>query len=311
MQKIKAGQGIAGSVLLSGRAEIVNDVTRDDRYVPGENTVSSMMCAPLKSKGKTLGVVNVSAETPFNYTSDDLKFFTTLVSQAAVAIDNARLYEDLKDTFLKTVHTLAETIEKRDPYTGGHTRRVMQYSSAIGRVLELDATERERLDLSAILHDIGKIGVSDAVLLKNGKLDDHEFTEIKKHPGYGEEILSYIKNLKEIIPGVKSHHERFDGRGYPDGLKGDAIDITARIIAVADSFDAMTTTRPYRKGLSFEAALEELKKCSGGQFDPAVVDAFFKAYESNMIENKDTENKDTENKETENKETQDGENTDS
>ncbi|MBF0318959.1 MAG: HD domain-containing protein [Nitrospirae bacterium] len=272
-----------GRVLLSGKAEIINDCPSDPRCRNVACTVSSLVCSPMKAKDKTLGVVTASTTEPYNYSADDLKFFCTLVSQAAFAMDNARLYESLKNAFIKTVYTLAETIEKRDPYTGGHTKRVSNYSIAIAETLGISAVDRERLELASVLHDIGKIGVSDNVLRKASKLTDEEFDEIKTHPMCGQEILSYIEELKNIIPGVKSHHERIDGRGYPDGLKGQEIDLIARIIAVADSFDAMTSDRPYRKGLPLEAALEELRKCSGTQFDTMVVEAFIEAWNNNSI----------------------------
>lgn len=279
---IKPGVGIAGTVLITGKAEIVNDVTCDQRYVIGKNKISSVMCAPLKTRDKIIGVINISSNEPVTYAAGDLKLFSALSSQASIAIENARLYENLKETFLTTVHTLAETIEKRDPYTGGHTRRVMNYCRTIGKALGLQDKDMERLELAAILHDIGKIGVSDSILLKNGKLTDDEFEVIKKHTIYGEEILNYIKHLRNIIPGVKQHHERYDGKGYPNGLKGNEIDVTARIIAIADSFDAMTTDRPYRKGLSQKVAFEELKKNAGIQFDPEVVRAFLFSYEETL-----------------------------
>ncbi|OGW22329.1 MAG: hypothetical protein A2X55_09595 [Nitrospirae bacterium GWB2_47_37] len=270
-------KGIEGSIFTTGKAEIVNDVLADPRYVAGENKVSSMICAPLKIKDKVIGTIKISSENPINYTAEHLKLLNTIASQAAAAIENARLYDELKEAFFTTVYTLAETIEKRDPYTGGHTKRVMEYSLAIGRVLALSEEDMTRLKLSAILHDIGKIGVKDSVLLKAGKLTDEEFDEIKRHAVYGEEILAHIKQLKNIIPGVKYHHEKYNGKGYPDGLKEEEIDITARIIAVADSFDAMTSSRPYREGLSLDIAFEELRKHAGTQFDPDVVTAFFAA----------------------------------
>ncbi len=267
--------GIAGSVWVSGRAEIVNDVHSDSRFVNGTVGISSLMCAPLKAKDTVVGVIKLGNDLPVMYTAEDLKLFTTLASLAAVAIENASLYEQLQETFYTTVYTLAETIEKRDTYTGNHTKRVMEYSLAIGKTLELPEKDMARLQLGAVLHDIGKIGVRDSVLLKESSLTDEEFEQIKNHPLYGEEIIRGISQLKSAIPGVKHHHEKFSGRGYPDGLKGEEIDITARIISVADSFDAMTTNRPYRKGLSLDEAFEELRKYSGSQFDPEIVDAFF------------------------------------
>lgn len=267
--------GIMAGVWRSGKGEIVNDVRRDPRFVSLGTPISSLMCAPLKSKDTMTGLVRLTSAEPVNYAAEDLKLFTTLAAQAAVQIENAALYRQLKDTFYTMVYTLAETIEKRDPYTGNHTKRVMEYSLALGRTLGLSEQELQRLELAAVLHDIGKIGVPDTVLLKKGPLDDDEFRQIKMHTIYGEEILCRIPQLSGIIPGVRHHHERFDGRGYPDGLKGDDIDIMARIIAVADTFDAMTTDRPYRRGFPFEEAFEELRKNAGSQFDPAVVEAFF------------------------------------
>ncbi|MDD2365109.1 MAG: HD domain-containing protein [Desulfuromonadaceae bacterium] len=272
---VRRGVGIAASVWASGRAEIVNDVHSDSRFVSGAVGISSLMCAPLKAKDAVVGVIKLGSDEAVSYSAEDLKLFSTLASLASVAIENAGLYEQLQEAFYTTVYTLAETIEKRDPYTGNHTKRVMEYSLAIGKTLGLSEEDMARLKLGAVLHDIGKIGVRDSVLLKESSLTDDEFEQIKMHPVYGEEILGRISQLKSAIPGVKHHHEKYNGRGYPDGLKGDEIDITARIISVADSFDAMTSTRPYRNGLTLEVAFEELKKYSGTQFDPAMVDAFF------------------------------------
>ncbi len=271
---VTRGVGIAGSVWASGRAEIVNDVHSDPRFVEGAVSIRSLICAPLKAKDTVVGIIKLGNCEPVTYTAEDLKLFSTLASLAAVAIENASLYEQLKDAFYMTIYTLAETIEKRDPYTGNHTKRVMEYSLAIGKTLGLPEEDMARLQLGAVLHDIGKIGIRDNVLLKESALTDEEFAQIKMHPVYGEEIISRISQLKSTIPGVKHHHEKFDGKGYPDGLKGNNIDITARIISVADTFDAMTSTRPYRIGLTLDVAFEELKKYSGSQFDPEVVDAF-------------------------------------
>lgn len=280
---LKIGIGIAGGVFHSGRAEIVNDISSDDRYVSGAVRVSSLMCAPLKIKDRVIGVIYVSSEERAHYTAEDLKLLSALAFQAAADIENARLYDSLKETFLTTVHILAETIEKRDPYTGGHIKRVMNYSMAVGKELGLPELEMEHLELAAVLHDIGKISIRDCVLLKKGKLTVDEFAEIKMHPIYAEEILDHIKHLKGIIPGVKHHHERYDGSGYPEGLKGNDIDIIARIISVADAFDAMTTDRPYRERMELAEAFDELRANSGTQFDPRVVKAFFTACSENRI----------------------------
>ena len=279
--RLKAGEGIAGSVMLSGKAEIINDVSSDPRYREGKNKVSSLVCAPLKINDRVLGVINISSEGPYQYSSMDLKLFSALALQAAVSIENAIFYENLRETFITTIQTLAETVEKRDRYTGGHITRVMNYSTLIGHELGLSDEEMQRLVFAAILHDIGKIGIRDMILLKTGKLTDEEYSEIKKHPIYGEEILKPIKQLKNIIPGIKQHHERFDGSGYPEGLRKDGIDLIARIISVADTFDAMTTNRPYGCCKTFDETFKELGKNVGTQLDPDVFAAFLRVYEKN------------------------------
>lgn len=286
---IEALTGIKGNVVHTGKPEIINDILSDSRYVRKAIGVSSLMCVPLKVKDRVIGLIIIGSRERINYTAEDMKLLSALAFQAAADIENARLYDSLKETFLTTIHTLAETIEKRDPYTGGHTKRVMNYSLAIGSELGLSEAELERLQLAAVLHDIGKIGIRDGILLKKRKLSFKEFEEIKMHTIYAEQILNHIKNLKKIIPGVKHHHERFDGKGYPEGLQGDGIDVIARIIAVADAFDAMTTDRPYRKSLGLAVALEELRKNAGTQFDPDVVKAFMKAYESEKLLSKEAD----------------------
>jgi HD-GYP domain-containing protein (c-di-GMP phosphodiesterase class II) len=263
--------------LVTAAPEIVNDLALDPRCLGAPQIFSSMMCTPLKNLERTVGYVCAGSISHRDYRARDLKLLTTFSDQTAVALEKAQLYDRLKETFYDMVRTLAETIEKRDPYTGNHTKRVVDYSLAIAQGLKLHEDYNIRLELAAALHDIGKLGVRDDVLLKNGPLTNAEFAQMKKHPTYGEEILKHIKHLEDVIPGVKHHHERCDGKGYPYGLKGEEIDITARIIAVADSFDAMTTDRPYRKALSLDVAFNELIKFSGTQFDTAVVEAFLSA----------------------------------
>ncbi|MDP4093586.1 MAG: HD domain-containing protein [Bacillota bacterium] len=277
------GEGIAGNVAVTGKAEIINTIAGDSRFISGKTKISSMMCAPLIVRDNVIGVINVCSREKCNYSANDLKILTTLAFQASISVENARLYESLKEAFITIVHTLGETIEKRDPYTAGHTKRVTDYSLAVGEIIGLKTDELEKLKLGAVLHDIGKIGIRDDILLKPGKLTDQEFEEIKHHTVYGQEILEHIKYLGDIIPAVRHHHERYDGKGYPDGLKGDVTDLNARIISVADAYDAMTSDRPYRKGLSCSIALEEIRSNSGKQFDPLVVKAFEAAYDMGKI----------------------------
>lgn len=286
--RLKLGQGIAGWVALNKEVLIINDVQSDPRFFKKADEKSgfvtrSMICLPIISKDKVTGVLQAINKIDSPYKEYDAELLKALANQVAVAIENAKLYNELKETFYEIVFALADTIEKRDPYTGGHTKRVMDYSIAIGKEMGLDKEQIEMLKLAAILHDIGKIGVRDAVLLKEAQLSEEEFATIKNHTIFGAEILQYVKKLDVIIPGVKYHHEKFDGTGYPERLKGEEIPLIARIIAVADTFDAMTTDRPYRKGLSFETALLELKSKAGKQFDPIVVECFVKVFEKGEL----------------------------
>jgi len=281
--RLKLGQGIAGWVAEHREPVIIEDVQNDPRFFKGADAKSgfvtkNMICLPVTNKGRLLGVMQAINKIEGTFGVYDLELLKALANQVGVAIDNARLYEELRDTFYAVIFALADAIEKRDPYTGGHTKRVMEYSLLIGQAMGLDKRELERLKLAAVLHDIGKIGIRDAILLKEAKLTDEEYRTIMNHTIYGAEILSHIKQLKDIIPGVKYHHEKYNGTGYPEGLKGEEIPLIARIIAVADTYDAMTTDRPYRKGLSPEVALEEIRKHAGTQFDPKVVEAFEKNF---------------------------------
>ena len=286
---LKFGEGVAGWVAQTGRPAIVNDVRHDPRFArrvdaQSQFTTRNMICVPVKSRGKIIGVlqaINRAGDRPF--TAEDLGLFESLSNQVAIAVENARLYEEVKETFLSTAETLAEAIEKRDPYTGGHVRRVVEISLAIGEILGLSPQEMEALHLVAILHDVGKIGIRDHVLLKEGPLDPEEMAHMQLHPQLGAEILAPIKQLRPVIPAVQYHQERYDGLGYPEGLKGEEIPISARIIAVADTFDAITTDRPYRRKLSDEAAVTEIQRGAGTQFDPKVVEAFTQAYHLGRI----------------------------
>jgi HD-GYP domain-containing protein (c-di-GMP phosphodiesterase class II) len=201
--------------------------------------------------------------------------FCALVALATGASrEIERRRREAQDTFLQTLTTLAETIDLRDPYTAGHSRRVAGYSRLLALEIGLPEATVGQIEHAALLHDIGKVGVPDAVLFKNGPLDDEERLLIRSHPALGARLLSDIPTMAEICPCVLHHHERVDGRGYPAGLTGENIPIGARVIAVADAFDAMTTDRPYRRGLGADAATNELMRGQGSQFDKRCVAAF-------------------------------------
>jgi HD-GYP domain-containing protein (c-di-GMP phosphodiesterase class II) len=234
--------------------------------------LGEMVFAPLEVRGEEYGLLGV-ADRGRDLSEVDLEMFCAMASHAAVAIENARLYNRIKFAFEHTAEALAEAINSRDPYTGGHTRRVAKYSIRVADRMGLAKVEKDELKLSAILHDIGKIGVDDAILRKGGALTEEEDLLMRKHPEIGSRILGHVEEMKGVIPGVLHHHEWFDGSGYPGGLKGDGIPLQARIIAVVDAFDALTTDRPYKKAIDTTAALEKLARNAGTQFDPRMVDA--------------------------------------
>ncbi len=286
--KLEKGKGIASHVAKTGESLIIDDAQHDPRVFKAADKASgfvtrNIICTPVISKDQIIGVLEGINKKNGKFDDDDLKLINSLANYVAVAIENARLFENLRDTFHTTAVALAETIELRDPYTGGHTQRVKDYSVMIGQHMGFNENDIESLKLAAIFHDIGKIGVRDNVLHKNGRLDPEELKHMNKHSDYGADLLQKVPQLKNIIPGIRGHHERYDGNGYPANLKNGDIPLIARIITVADTFDAMTTDRPYRKGLTTETAMEELKKHSGTQFDPEVADIFISLYKEGAL----------------------------
>jgi HD-GYP domain-containing protein (c-di-GMP phosphodiesterase class II) len=206
-----------------------------------------------------------------DFDSTDVKLFTSVASGCAVFIENGKLFNDLKELFVGSLKALTNSIDAKDPYTRGHSERVALISRWIAeRVAEHEPLEDDQIHkiyLAGLLHDIGKIGINESVLCKNGKLTPEEWACICRHPSIGAGILRGIKQMREIVPGVLCHHERVDGRGYPEGLRGDEIPLTGKIVGLADSFDAMTSRRTYRDAMSVEHALDEIRKGLGTQFD--------------------------------------------
>jgi len=282
--RIPVGEGIVGAVAASGRAETINDVATDPRWrgdASDRFDTRAILAVPLTARGRVIGVLQLlNPVGKAAFSEGDSRRMQLFAGPLAHALENARLYAAQQRLYVETVTALAEAVEKRDPYTGGHLHRVVAYSLLLGRELGLDADSLERLALGATLHDIGKIGVPDQVLLKPAKLDDEEAAAMRRHPVDGAEIVSRIESLHEILPIVRSHHERIDGRGYPDGLAGDGIPLDARIVAVADTFDAMTTSRPYRQALSHEVAAQEIVRHGGVQHCATVVAAFERLFAS-------------------------------
>ena len=292
-------RSIAGYVAMRGESLIINDVYNDPRHnkkvaSKGGFKTLTMVCVPLRAKDKVIGVLQAinklatipprsSRHTWPDFYEDDKQLLETLSHQVAIAIENASLYGEIKKIFFGTVEALAEAIEKKDRYTGGHTKRVVYYSMCIAKYLNLTPEAIERVKLGAILHDVGKIGIEDKILKKDAPLDPQEWKVMQTHPEQGFDIMGRVEGLRDVIGGMRFHHERWDGKGYPLGLKGEEIPFLARIIAVADTYDAMVSTRPYRKGLDPKIAYHEIIRYSGSQFDPTVVEAFKKAFQNEKM----------------------------
>jgi HD-GYP domain-containing protein (c-di-GMP phosphodiesterase class II) len=232
------------------------------------------VAVPLRAQKRMIGFIFLASFTNGKrFDEGQRKLVSIIASRAAAAIENARLYEDLQATFQQTIEGLAKAIDKMDRYTSGHSDRVALYATFLAVELGLSPRDVEVVRQSALMHDIGKIGCV-LNLNKPGKLTNDEYEMFKKHPVFGRDILDPIKFLHPLIPGVHLHHERWDGRGYPLKMKGNEIPIIARIIAVADTYDAMTSDRSYRRALPHEVAITEIERCSATQFDPEVAATF-------------------------------------
>ncbi len=235
----------------------------------------SVMIGPLASRGKLLGLISVTSVRKNCFSEPgQMELFTDITNQGAVAIDNAQTYKRLEAAFWSTIRSLAEAIDAKDSYTRGHSDRVAEYADALARSLSLSENELSAVRCAGYLHDTGKIGIPDAILLKPGRLTDEEYQMIKNHPILSHKIIEPVDFPYDVKPIVRHHHERIDGSGYPDGLVGDDIPLGARIVGIADAYEAMTSDRPYRKALTHAAAITELRRCAGTQFDTGLVRAF-------------------------------------
>jgi putative nucleotidyltransferase with HDIG domain len=245
-----------------------------------EGAMASVLCVLLRTPRKRLGVLHLD-RSPWQkpFTTDDLHLADALAANVSAGIESAQLLRRQRDLFLETITILAQAVELRDQYTGGHTQRVSAYSLLLAQSLGMPEGDIELIRIGTPLHDIGKIGIDDAILRKPDKLTAEEFEHMKLHTVKGAEIVNTIRDLRPIIPIVRSHHERWDGKGYPDGLAGDNIPAIARVVALADAFDAMTSDRPYRKGMPVEVAFAEIEKGMGRQFDPNFAQVYLKIRE--------------------------------
>ncbi|HOC90164.1 MAG TPA: GAF domain-containing protein [bacterium] len=281
--RFPARLGIAGAVVESGQVINIPDAYADSRFNPNIDKQTgyhtrNLLSAPMRNKpGEIIGVFQILNKLEGPFTREDEEILNAISVLAATQIENAQLYEEQKKTFDSLVETLASTIDARDPLTAGHSQRISLYADEIGRVLRLPPQEREVLRISALLHDYGKIAVREAVLTKNEKLTDEEYSHIRNHAAYTRSILEKInfsRELREVPLIAASHHERVDGSGYPAGLVDAEIPLLSKILAVADVFDALTSRRHYRTRMPFAEVIQLLLDGIGSQFDPRPVHAF-------------------------------------
>ena len=272
-----------GWIVKNKKPLYIKDLEQDKRFLKKETVdykTKQLLMVPIVIEGEVKGVINLDNNTSF--TTDTINLLKSFSEQAAVTINNAHLYQKIQDSYFEIVKALAQAIEAKDPYTHGHSEGVMKYAVLIAQKLGLQEREKESLRYAAILHDIGKIGVRGIVLNNPNGLTSDEYNEVKKHPLIGEGIIKPIELLQPIRPLMRHHHEWYNGKGYPDGLSGENIPLGARILAVADAYDAMKSDRPYRKALTEETAIQELKRGSGTQFEPKIVEVFLKILKQNL-----------------------------
>jgi response regulator RpfG family c-di-GMP phosphodiesterase len=288
--RVQRGEAIAGKVLESGKALRIDDISSIKAEVEQFSKYRAfisfpLMQAPLKSQMNALGIINVTnrfGDQP--YTDLDLRNFDFIADTASVAINNQIKGIKLQESYFATMKSLALALDAKDRYTAGHSESVQRYSVLIARQLGLSQTEIVTIERAGALHDIGKIGIPDGIINKPGRLTSEEFDKIKEHPVIGEQMILPIPFLDSARGIIRHHHERFDGRGYPDAIRGNEIELGARIMAVADTFDAMTSDRSYRSASSIEEARTELNRCRDSQFDPDVAEAFEQILEKECYE---------------------------
>ncbi|MEO0129507.1 MAG: HD domain-containing phosphohydrolase [candidate division WOR-3 bacterium] len=284
--KIKSGfesvplnRGIVGEAMKTKRLIYVADVEKDDRYVSAIEGVRSEIAIPLISGTKLLGVIDFQSRLKDRFDLMTIDLLDDIAHRIATFLENAILYEKVEKSYAETIKALVLAMEVKDSYTRGHSERVTELAMKLADKIEIADGRKKLLYWACLLHDIGKIGISEAILNKPGALDEFEFSEIKRHPVEGAKMLEQIEGLKGVVPIIRHHHENYDGTGYPDGLKGDEIPLESRILAVCDVYDAMTTIRSYRKPFSNEGAMEAIKSFSGTRLDPDIVRKFLKMME--------------------------------
>ena len=295
--RIPADKGLAGHVVQTGETINIKDAYNDKRFNPNVDKktgyrTKTILCMPIKNfNQEIIGVFQVLNKFDEYFTPDDEDLLIAIASSAGISLENAQLFErqrklleEQKVVLDSFIETLATSIDARDKITSGHSSRVKMYSSLIAQEFGMEKNDLYILEKAAALHDIGKIGIPDRILNKPERLTDEEYKEMKSHVVKGGEILKSFTLIDNIEEGALYHHERYDGKGYVHGLKGEEIPLNARIIGIADAFDAMTANRVYRKKLDMDFVLGELKKGRGTQFDPQLTDIMLHLIETGQID---------------------------
>ena len=275
---LKPGEGVAGKAFASGQTIYVANPEADPRYIQtGKEDSEPFISIPLLVKSKPVGVLNLHATgAAESFTGYKVKFLNILAGEAAVMLHNQDLLDNLQTFYLEMVQTLARAVDSKDAYPKEHSDRARSKARRLATELKLPDQMTRDIEYAALLHDIGKIGIDQSLLLKPGKLTPEEYEVIKRHPIFGHQILAPVKYLGPVAQMVLYHQEWYNGRGYPEGLKGEGIPIGARMVAVIEAWEAMRSDRPYRKALPREAAVAELRRCAGTQFDPRIMEAFLR-----------------------------------
>jgi HD-GYP domain-containing protein (c-di-GMP phosphodiesterase class II) len=276
--RVMSAAGVSRTAMESGTPILIEDIERETRYAfpsyVGREGFKSLVAVPLVMGTRKMGMVTIYLRKKAPVSPQVLAIISIVASVAAAAVENSELVNRIETNYFSTVEALAAAIEAKDPYTRGHSKRVTQFAIVLAERFGVPETDIRNLRYGATLHDIGKIGVSGKILNKKGRLTAEEFDAIKQHPLIGENIIGRVDFLQGARPIVRSHHERFDGSGYPDGLSEEEIPFLARVVAVIDFYDALTSDRPYRKAYSLEQTLHIIREGIGREFDPMVAVEF-------------------------------------
>jgi putative nucleotidyltransferase with HDIG domain len=282
--RVKAGDGPFWQVLKTGKALNFSGGGLVTKPAGGKRSGRAGLAVPVKTKGRTFGVIFACGKpNGQDFSARERDMLCGIANQAAVALDNASLHHDYENLLVGIAWSFAAALDAKSPWTAGHSKRVTQYAVAIAEELNEGQEFIHLVQTCGLLHDIGKIGTPELILDKKDGITREERRTICEHATQGARILEHIDTFQPVIPGVRHHHERWDGGGFPDGLAGEAIPLLARVLAVADAFDAITSDRPYRRRRSRAEAIKEIKRCSGSHFDPLVVEALVDAFSNDLF----------------------------